>query len=197
MQWDERYSEPGYAYGTQPNDFLVAMAARIPPGKVLSLAEGEGRNAVFLAQQGCQVTAVDASLVGLRKAQALAQEKELAIQTVHTDLNEYEPGVEQWDAIVSICCHLPTPQRAALHRKVVAALKPGGVLVLEAYIPRQLQFATGGPPTAELMVTLDALREELQGLRLELAQELERDVCEGKYHHGRGAVVQVLASKAL
>ncbi len=193
--WDQRYSESGYAYGTEPNDFLVAMADRIRSGKVLSLAEGEGRNAVFLAAQGCDVTAVDSSAVGLQKAQSLALSKNLSINTVVMDLNDYDPGVEQWDAVVSIFCHLPPAQRAELHARVVQALKPGGVLILEAYIPRQLEFATGGPGSAELMMSLQALQQELQGLQLELAHEIERDVIEGKYHHGRAAVVQILARK--
>ncbi len=196
MQWDERYSEPGYAYGTEANDFLVAMVEHIRPGKVLSLAEGEGRNAAFLAQLGCDVTAVDSSSVGLRKAQELARSRNLDIDAVVTDLNDYDPGSEQWDAIISIFCHMPAAQRTELHRKVVRALKPGGVFVLEAYIPRQLEFATGGPGTAELMMTLAALQQELSALDLELAHEIERDVIEGKYHHGRAAVVQILARKA-
>jgi len=195
MQWDERYSEPGFAYGTEPNDFLKAMIEHIRPGKVLSLAEGEGRNAAFLAQQGCQVTAVDSSAVGLQKAQQLARDRNLSVDTVVMDLNDYDPGDAQWDAVVSIFCHMPVAVRAALHRRVVQSLKPGGVLVLEAYTPRQLQFATGGPGTADLMMTLQALQQELQGLQLELAHETERDVVEGKYHHGRAAVVQVLARK--
>lgn len=195
MQWDERYSEPGYAYGTEPNDYLVSMAVHIPQGRVLSLAEGEGRNAAFLAQQGCDVTAVDSSAVGLQKAQELAVSKGLQIETVLMDLNDYDPGVDQWDAIISIFCHLPAEQRASLHRRVVQALKPGGVLLLEAYHPRQLEFATGGPGSASMMMTLEALQQELQGLELELVHEIERDVIEGKYHHGRAAVVQVLARK--
>jgi SAM-dependent methyltransferase len=195
MRWDERYSEPGFAYGKEPNDYLVAMAKDIPQGKVLSLAEGEGRNAVFLAQLGCDVTAVDLSAVGMQKAQEMARGKNLVIKTVVMDLNDYDPGTEQWDAVVSIFCHMPPAQRAELHRRVVQALKPGGVFLLEADIPRQLEFATGGPGTAELMMSLASLEQELQGLELELAHEIERDVHEGKYHHGRGAVVQILGRK--
>jgi SAM-dependent methyltransferase len=195
MQWDERYSEPGYAYGTEPNDYLVDMAKDIPQGKVLSLAEGEGRNAIFLAQLGCDVTAVDSSAVGMHKAQELAYDKNLAIQTVVMDLKDYDPGIEQWDAVVSIFCHMPPVQRAELHHRVIRALKPGGVFILEAYIPRQLEFATGGPGAAELMMSLASLQQELQGLELEVAHEIERDVHEGKYHHGRAAVVQILARK--
>lgn len=196
MQWDERYSEPGYAYGTEPNDYLVEMAGLLPPGKLLSVAEGEGRNAAYLAHLGHDVTAVDSSRVGMQKAGELAQSRKLAIQTVVADLNEYQPGIEQWDAIVSIFCHLPVAQRTVLHQKLVTALKPGGVLLLEAYTPRQLEFGTGGPGSADLMMTLEALQNELAGLQLEVAQEIDREVNEGQYHHGQAAVVQILARKA-
>lgn len=196
MQWDERYSEPGYAYGTEPNDYLVEMAGLLPPGKLLSVAEGEGRNAAYLAQLGHDVTAVDSSHVGMQKAEELAQSRKLAIQTIVADLNEYQPGIEQWDAIVSIFCHLPVAQRSVLHQKLVAALKPGGIMLLEAYTPRQLQFGTGGPGSADLMMTLEALQIELAGLQLEIAQEIDREVNEGQYHHGQAAVVQIFARKA-
>lgn len=195
MEWDERYSEPGYAYGTEPNDYLVSVCGSIPDGKVLSLAEGEGRNAVYLAEQGFAVTAIDSSRVGLEKANDLARDRGTSIETRVMDLAGFDPGFEQWDAVVSIFCHLPHAQRRVLYKKIVPSLKPGGVLVLEAYIPKQLEFATGGPPVAEMMPTLDMLRQELQGLSFEVAHEIERDVIEGKYHHGRAAVVQILARK--
>ncbi|NOY67424.1 MAG: methyltransferase domain-containing protein [Gammaproteobacteria bacterium] len=195
MDWDERYSEPGYAYGEIPNDFLVSCIEAITGKQVLSLAEGEGRNAVYLAKNGFDVTAVDASSVGLEKANALAGKHQVSINTEQADLAAYEPGIEQWDAVVSIFCHLPEVIRGALHRKVIQSLRPGGVLILEAYIPRQLDFATGGPGDVSLMMSLEKLTAELQGLSFEVAQEIERDVIEGKYHHGRAAVVQILARK--
>lgn len=193
--WNQRYNTPEYIYGKTPNDFLVAMIDRIPKGELLSLAEGEGRNGVFLAQQGCRVTGVDSSEVALRKARALAAECGVEITTLHRDLSELiiEPAV--WDAVVSIFCHLPAPLRAALHRQVVQGLRPGGCLVLEAYTPRQFEFKTGGPPVIELMMDLESLRKELAGLDFEYAREIERDIHEGSYHNGRSAVVQILARK--
>jgi SAM-dependent methyltransferase len=193
--WDERYSSSEYAYGTEPNDFLVAAHRKLPPGKVLCLAEGEGRNAVWLAQQGFSVTAVDAAGAGLEKARRLAAERSVSITTIHADLAHYriEPGA--WDGVVSIFCHLPPPLRAQVHRQVVEGLRPGGVLLLEAYTPRQLQFATGGPPVADLTMELETLRRELAGLDLVRAEELEREVHEGRYHFGRGAVVQIIGVK--
>ncbi len=193
--WDERYSEPGFAYGTEPNDFLRERAAQLEPGRTLSLAEGEGRNAVFLAGLGHRVTAVDASAVGLDKARRLAAERGVTMETRVADLAAFdiEPGA--WDNIVSIFCHLPPEVRRRLHRAVVAGLRPGGLLLLEAYTPAQIALGTGGPPVPELTMTLDALREELEGLTFLHAIERERDVVEGRYHTGRAAVVQVLARR--
>ncbi len=192
--WDERYAAPGFAYGTEPNDFLVAQAGALR-GPVLCLAEGEGRNAVWLAQRGLQVTAVDASRVGLEKAQAFAQARGVWLETVHADLTTYELGVGVWGSIVSIWAHLPPTARQQLHRRCVAALAPGGVLVLEAYTPRQILLGTGGPKDPALCMTADGLRAELAGLEPLLLDERERDVHEGTFHQGRSAVVQLFARK--
>lgn len=193
--WDQRYGEDGWAYGTDPNDFLVEAAPHVPKGPVLCLAEGEGRNAVFLATCGYDVTAMDQSKIGLDKAQSLARFAKVSFRTEVADLADYDLGVEKWAGVVSIWAHVPPPLRRDLHRRVVASLRPGGAFVLEAYTPAQLQHRTGGPPVAELMMTLSALRDELAGLDLVVARELERDVQEGKYHQGRSAVVQVVGIK--
>jgi len=193
--WDKRFSEPGYAYGTEPNGFLVSVADQIPRGKVLCLAEGEGRNAVYLAGLGYQVTAVDTSTVGLAKAEALALDRGVTIDTVLADLAEYpiEPGA--WQGIVSIYCHLPPVIRAALHERCLRGLAPGGVFVLEGFTPRQLELGTGGPKSRELLMELEVIRQELPGLRLEIAREIERELFEGEFHKGTAAVVQILAVK--
>lgn len=193
--WDERFSEPGFAYGTEPNDFLVSVADRIPAGRVLCLAEGEGRNAVYLAALGYEVTAVDTSTVGLAKAEALAQDLGTTIETVTADLTDYEIEPTTWQAIVSIFCHLPPVTRASLHERCLRGLAPGGVFVLEGFTPSQLELGTGGPKSRELLMELEVLRQELPGLRLEIARETEREVVEGRYHRGRAAVVQVFAVK--
>ena len=192
--WDERYGGDAYFYGTEPNDFLKQQAARIPAhGKVLCLGEGEGRNAVFLAGEGLEVTALDQSAVGLAKAQRLAAARGLSIRTELADLASWHIQPGRWDAIVSIWCHLETGLRARVHAEVVAGLAPGGVLLLEAYTPAQLEFRTGGPKSLDLLPTLEGLRAELRGLVVELGQEIIRDVHEGKGHGGRSAVVQVRA----
>jgi SAM-dependent methyltransferase len=193
--WDERYSTEEYAYGTAPNDFLRSVADRIPKGKILSLGEGEGRNAVYLAGLGYSVLGVDSSAVGLGKAGKLAAARGVRIETLVADLTGYDIQPGGWDGIVSIFCHLPSASRRVLHRGVVAGLRPGGAFILEAYTPAQLQFRTGGPTSADMLMTLKSLKTELQGLVFEHGTELERPVVEGRYHTGRAAVVQVLARK--
>lgn len=195
--WDERYNTKEYAYGKQPNAFLAERYSAIPTGNVLSLAEGEGRNAVFLAKQGYSVTAVDSSAVGLKKAEALAIESGVEINLIHADLAEYNIEMNQWDGIISIFCPLPSAIRKVLHRKVVSVLNPGGVFLLEAYTPDQLKYDTGGGKLADTMVTQNSLRKELDGLSFVHILELERNVLEGIYHTGLGAVVQVIAKKEM
>ena len=194
-KWDKRYSSGEFIYGKKPNDFLVSISDKLPRGRVLCLADGQGRNGVYLAERGCQVTSVDGSAVGLRKAKELAKERGVQIKTVVSNLVDYNIRQESWDAIVSIFCHLPSKWRALVHNRVVSGLQSGGTFVLEAYRPAQLELKTGGPPHADLMISLSTLREELAGLRFQHAEELERDVVEGRQHTGRGAVVQVLALK--
>ena len=170
--WNQRYNSETYAYGTEPNNFLVTMFGRLPEGKVLCLAEGEGRNAVWLAQQGREVTAMDASEVGLEKARRLAETCGVEITTVHADLAAFEIESQHWDAIVSIFCHVPPKLRHSVHRRCVKGLRPGGVMLLEAYTPAQLKYKTGGPPTADMMMDEESLRTELAGLEFLHLQEL-------------------------
>ncbi len=193
--WDERYAAEHYIYGIQPNTFLEQNFTQIPKGKVLCLADGEGRNSVFLAKQGYKVTAIDSSAVGIEKAKKLAQDNSVQVNYVHADLATYPLGSEQWDGIVSIFCHLPEKIRIELHAQVVHGLKGTGTLLLEAYTPEQLKHGTGGPPVVELTMSADILKKELAGLQFSLLQELEREVVEGSHHTGLGAVVQAIARK--
>jgi SAM-dependent methyltransferase len=193
--WDERYSAEEYAYGTTPNEFLVDKFSCIPKGQVLSLAEGEGRNAVFLAKQGYSVTAVDGSLVGLNKARKLAEENEVVVEFIHADLADYDPGKNKWDGIVSIFCPLPSSLRKELYKKVIAGLKRNGVFLLEAYTPDQLKHGTGGGNSVDVMQSKETLSLELASLKFKHLAELERTVLEGVYHTGIGSVVQAIATK--
>ena len=195
MDWDERYSEPGFAYGTAPNEFLVSVVDKIPQGKILSLAEGEGRNAVYLASLGYKVTGVDGSEVGLRKAVELATERGVTITTIHADLSEFEIEQEQWDGIIARFCHVPSEIRVPLHPAVVRGLKPKGVFVLEAFSKEQLAYGTGGPPFLDMLISLEDLKRELTGLELVHAAQIERTLHEGSRHTGLASVVQVMGIK--
>ena len=195
--WDERYSAEEYEYGTTPNEFLVEKVSYIPKGKVLSLAEGEGRNAVFLAKQGYAVTAVDGSLVGLNKARKLAEKHDVVVEFIHADLADYDLGENKWDGIVSIFCPLPSYLRKELYKKVIAGLKQNGVFLLEAYTPDQLKHGTGGGNSVDVMQTKESLRLELGSLQFKHLIELERDVTEGVFHTGIGSVVQAIATKEI
>lgn len=197
--WDQRYNEEGFVYGTAPNDFLKSEYSRIPQGgRVLCLAEGEGRNAVFLAKQGYAVTAVDQSSVGLEKAKNLAGENGVEIATIVADLTDYDLGNEIWDGIVSIAAHVPHDLRKKLHGQVVNSLKRGGVFILEAYTERQIEMTgIGGPPASkkDMFMSLRALESELNGLNFVVGAEIERNISEGKYHQGQSAVVQIVGCK--
>lgn len=193
--WDNRYSTPDFVFGTEPNDFLRSVADRLPAGPVLCLAEGEGRNAVFLATRGHTVTATDLSATGLAKARALAAQRGVPLATEVADLSAYAIAPGTWSAIVAIFMHLPSELRRDVLGRAAAGLRPGGVFLMEAYSPAQLAYNTGGPKDVALLPTLALLRAELPGLEFEIGRELERDVHEGGGHTGRSAVVQVLARR--
>lgn len=193
--WDEKYSSEIYQYGKEPNQFLKDNFSCIRKGKVLCLAEGEGRNAIFLAEQGYQVTAVDSSIVGLNKARKLAKEHNVEVDFIQADLAHYELGHNCWDGIISIFCHLPETLRVKLHKQIVIGLKNQGTFLLEAYTPEQLLFKTGGPGSVSLMLSEKELQDHFKDLEFKLLAEKERDIQEGILHAGIGAVVQLIAQK--
>lgn len=193
--WDKTYSEPGYAFGTDPNDFLVQVAARIPPGPVLCLGEGEGRNAVYLAARGHEVTAVDYSQVGLKKARALARERGVVIETVLADLADFDMGRGIWAGVVSIFIQIPPELRRDMHRRAVQALRPGGVFVAEAYAVEQAALESGGPRDTRLLYDLAQVQTELEGLDWEVAQVVRRELNQGRRNRGLSALVQLLGRR--
>ena len=193
--WDERYGGDVYAYGREPNEHLRAEAARIPSGPVLCLAEGEGRNAVFLAERGHDVTAVHFSREGIRKTELLAKERGVSVRAVLADLATFVPERSDYAGVVAIFAHLPPDVRKRVHGWVASALRPGGVFVLEAYTPAQLAHGSGGPKNPELLMTLDGLRAELAPLVIDVGREVEREIHEGAFHGGPSATVQVVARR--
>lgn len=194
--WDERFAGADYRYGTAPNDFLRAQAEAIPAGsRILSLGEGEGRNAAHLAGLGHRVTAVDGSAVGLAKTRRLAESRDVRVETIHADLAGFDLGAGRWDGIVNFYCHLPAALRRQVHAGVVRALRPGGVLIMEGFTPDQLQFDSGGPRNPDMLWSADLLAEELAGLDFRILREVQRPMQEGPGHSGMAAVVQLLAQK--
>lgn len=195
--WNQRYGSDNYAYGKEPNTFLVQTVHYLPLGNILSLGEGEGRNAVFLAERGYRVLAVDMSPAGIKKTLRLARERHVSVDTTVHDLAKFIIEKNYWDGIINIFCHVPVTLRKDLHHKIVDSLKPNGVYIMEAYSVHQLNYQTGGPRQLELLADLAAVKEELDGLTFIKASEQERIIIEGQYHTGRGAVVQIIAQKPL
>ncbi|WP_432454878.1 class I SAM-dependent methyltransferase [Agarivorans sp. QJM3NY_29] len=192
--WDKIYDTEEYVYGKLPNDFLKSHYDAIPKGKVLLLAEGEGRNAVFLAKLGYSVTAVDISNVAIEKLERLAKENNVVIETICADLAIFDLGESKWDGIVSIYCHLPPTLRQDLYSRIELAIKPSGVFLLEGYRPEQLVYKTGGPPVASMMISKETLIKELPNFSFHHLEALDRVVNEGINHHGIGAVIQAIGS---
>ena len=194
--WDERYQTSEYIFGDQPCQWLIMNQHRLPQsGQALALGDGEGRNGVFLAELGLEVTSVDLSEVGLSKARELAEKRGVSIQTVQADLEHYEITPESQDLIVSIYCHLPDAIRKLVHSRAEKALKPGGLFILEAFHHSQLKYQSGGPKTTELLYDLDALIRDFQALQI---LEAFNGLCyldEGDRHSGLGYIVRLVLQK--
>lgn len=194
--WNSRYANADYIYGTEPNTFL-AEHAHLLEGPGLSLSEGEGRNAVFLASRGLDMLGVDISPVGLGKAHKLAASRGVSIRTVVADLATYEPTADHYGTVISISAHLPSSIRRRLYPLIERALKPGGVVLLESYSVKQLSRDTGGPRDADLLLTTEKIRQEFAHLEPVLLREVDRQVLEGTHHTGLASVVQFIGRRPL
>jgi SAM-dependent methyltransferase len=194
--WDERYQTPEYIFGDQPCQWLIMNQHRLPQsGRAIALGDGEGRNGVFLAELGFEVTSVDLSEVGLNKARDLARKRGVTIQTVQADLEHYEIETESQDLIVSIYCHLPDAIRKLVHERAEGALKPGGLFILEAFHHSQLKYQSGGPKTTDLLYDLDALLDDFQTLQILEAFDGLCYLDEGARHSGIGHIVRLVLQK--
>ena len=194
--WNSRYANPDYIYGTEPNSFL-AEHVDLLEGPGLSLSEGEGRNAVFLASRGLDMLGVDISAIGLEKARKLAAARGLSIRTAVADLASYEPAADRYGTVISISAHLPSAIRNRLYPLIERALKPGGVLLLESYSVKQLARDTGGPRDADLLMTTEKIRREFPNLEPVLLREVDREVVEGTHHTGLASVIQFIGRRSL
>lgn len=194
--WDGKFSGEGYAYGTAPNAHLMDHADHLSVGaNVLVPGDGEGRNGVWLARQGMNVLSVDGSAVGLEKARRLAAANNVPLRTQQADLLEWEWPVAAFDGVVSIFLHFAATDRRKMHAAMAAALRPGGVLILEAFRPEQLSFSSGGPKDPDLLYRAADLHADFAGLRIDLLEDTTCTLDEGPLHQGPAAVVRLIAHK--
>lgn len=191
--WDERYATPDYIFGTEPAAFLVRAAPLIPPAaRILCLAEGEGRNATFLAALGHDVTGVDLSAVGLAKAARLAAARGVSLTLRQGDVMAWDGSDGPWDAVVAIFVHFLTPQRARLAEACARGLRPGGMLLYHGYGPGQIGLGTGGPKDPAMLADAAQMLAAFPGWSVVLARDHEADLAEGTRHVGRSALVDVI-----
>lgn len=195
--WNERYSTDDYLFGTDPAVFLSAQVGLLQAGqRALVVADGEGRNSVFIAQQGLDVTAMDASPVGIAKAQRLADERGVTIHFIEADLLSWEWEPDAYDLVVGIFIQfVPPGDRHAVFAGMQETLRPGGRVLLHGYTPKQVEYGTGGPPNPDYMYTEDLLREAFAALTIERLEAYEAVIQEGTGHVGNSALIDLVAQK--
>jgi 2-polyprenyl-3-methyl-5-hydroxy-6-metoxy-1,4-benzoquinol methylase len=189
--WDERFSQAEPVYGQKPNFFLAEQSARFRPGmKLLVPADGYGRNGIWLAGQGFQVHTVDLSPVGVDRARKAAEAAGVAMTIECADLSTWKWPVDGFDGVFAIFLHLPDELRKKVHGRMVRAVKPGGLIVVEAFNLEQLRHSSGGPKQLELLYTAEMLRKDFAGAEALVLEETETEICEGRMHSGAAAVVR-------
>ncbi|MEM9394137.1 MAG: class I SAM-dependent methyltransferase [Pseudomonadota bacterium] len=195
--WNDRYNRPDYLFGTEPAEFLKVQARHLPSeGLVLVVADGEGRNSVFLAERGLMVTAFDYAPNALAKAEDLAKQKGVEVDFLEADIFAWDWSADSYDAVVAIFIQFMPPQsRVAVFEGLKAALKPGGVLLLHGYAPRQVEYGTGGPPVAENMYTLPLLEEAFAGFEVLHSADYDAEIDEGPGHSGLSGLIDYVVRK--
>lgn len=193
--WNERYAEKEFAYGKEPNQFLKDNLHHLSKGKILFVAEGEGRNAVFVAQNGFEVVAFDYSESAKSKALTLAKEQNVQIDYVVSDVMDVSFEPESFDAIVFIFAHFPAVIRKQAHQKLVSFLKPGGKIIFEAFEKNQLQFTSGGPKELAMLFSEDEVKNEFLSINFNFLETVIIALEEGPFHQGKGAVIRFIGTK--
>src|SRR5712691_5799874 len=197
QRWEKRFSVPDYVFGTEPNVFLKSQAAVLPKsGTALAVADGEGRNGVWLAERGLDVLSIDWSPTALGKAQALAGRRGVTLRTAQVDLVEWQWPVAEFDVIAAIFFQFLTPQeRGRVFAGMRNALKPGGLLLIEGYRPEQLNYKTGGPSLVENLYTGALLEAEFGALSELRMTEHDSITSEGTGHVGMAALIDLVGRK--
>jgi len=198
-RWEARFSAPGYLFGTAPNAFLkskVALLKAKAPGMALSIADGEARNGVFMAEQGLDVLSLDSSAAAQQKARKLAHERGVKLRLERADLKSWPWPAAAYDVIVGIFFQFLTPDlRAATFAGIKGALKPGALLLIEGYRPKQLEYKTGGPPHAEQLYTRELLEKSFGDLSSLEIKEYDALIQEGTGHAGMSALIDMIGIK--
>ncbi|MFP4596711.1 MAG: class I SAM-dependent methyltransferase [Persicimonas sp.] len=194
--WRDKYDRPDFVYGRHPNQFLAEHASEVIPhrGHVLSLGEGEGRNAVWLARHGWRVSAVDHAADALAKLRRHAAGAGVHVETFCEDVVDFDCGTARWDAIVILHMHLSPRPRRRTHRRAAAALRPGGFILLEALRPEQLAQPSSGPESSELLYTQTELCADFAALQIKLLREDDRYIDAGE-HRGMTSVISLIGRK--
>ena len=195
--WNERYDTPDYVFGTEPADFMLAHEHHLRPGlRGLAVADGEGRNSVFMAQRGVETVAMDMSANALRKARALAEERGVTVEHIEASVTDWPWQPAVFDLVVAVFIQFLSPdERAAVFAGMVETLKPGGVLMLHGYRPEQLGYGTGGPPIEENLYTEALLRESFEDLEILALDSYDKVIDEGVGHSGMSALIDLVARK--
>jgi SAM-dependent methyltransferase len=195
--WDAHYADDAYIFGTEPNAFLASKRDLLKSGtRALAVADGEGRNGVWLAQQGLDVLSIDISPIGLEKARKLASERKVTVRFQESDVRGWDWGREQFDVIAAIFIQFAAPEdRAGIFEGMKRALKSEGLIILQGYTPKQIQFKTGGPPNPENLYTPELLRECFSDLDILHLHEHEDFIAEGTKHYGMSALIDMVARK--
>jgi 2-polyprenyl-3-methyl-5-hydroxy-6-metoxy-1,4-benzoquinol methylase len=197
QRWNRRFSAPEYIFGTAPNAFLASKKALVRPGRrALCVADGEGRNSAWLAEQGLEVAAFDISPVGVDKARRLAAERGVSVRHDVAGVYEWAWPEAAFDVVAAIFVQFADPaMRGFMFERMARALKPGGLLLLEGYTPKQLEYRTGGPSRVENLYTEPMLREAFASLEILELRQYEALVAEGSQHSGRSALIDLVARK--
>lgn len=195
--WNRRFAQEDFLFGVAPNEWLKAHANHWLPGqRVLCVADGEGRNSVWLARQGLRVEAFDIAEVGVAKARRWAARQAVTVDYTVADCDAFKWPTAAYDGVAAIFIQFADPAlRARLFAHMVASLKPGGVLVLQGYTPKQLEYRTGGPPLVSHLYTEPMLRSAFAAMELLTLTEYEADVAEGAGHRGRSALIGLVARR--
>jgi SAM-dependent methyltransferase len=196
--WNERFDKAEFIFGKEPNEYLVEQTNQYlkPKDKVLCIADGEGRNGVWLAKQGMQVVGFDVSDIALAKAKQFAQDNQVIIDYSLCDSDGFNWGTNNYDAVIGIFIQFADPaMRARIFKQAYEALKPGGIFILQGYTPKQLEYKTGGPSLIEHLYTEDMIRDLAKDFQILDLCCYEKELSEGARHTGMSALLGLVAQK--